>query len=215
MRKNNIIRLIIFGIVLMLFGCSEDLYDEHLNSDKHPILVKRKNFEDLKKNKKLMKSIERFTVKSENSLQRQHYDSINNFYIDLDNVMFTLDSLNHQTYTFKVTRIPSNGLFENLILKTSKTGDFDAVLVQYNENIMVLNSAVTQEILNSINQNVNFIYLGKKNISEINSKFVINEECFEPAYVYMSAHNCTSGEHSFSNGSVCDYWGTSDMATTG
>ena len=129
-RKPILKKLLIFGIAIMLSSCSEDLYDEELNASKHTILVQRKNFEDLKKNKKLMKSIERFTMKVDNSLQRQHYDSINNFYIDLDDVMFTLDSLNHQTYTFKVSRLPDNGLFENLILKTSKDGGFDAILEQ-------------------------------------------------------------------------------------
>lgn len=215
MKKNKFIRILIFGLIFIQFSCEKDLYDEYFNSEKHPILVQRKNFEDLRKNKKLMNSIERFTLKSDRSLQRQYYDSINNFYLDLDNVMFTLDSLNNQTYTFKINRIPSNSMFENLILKSSKIGGFDAILAQYNQNIMNLNSVIPQEIQNSIHQNVNFLYLGKKNISEINSKFVYSGGCFEPGYVYMSGHSCASGEHTFANGANCDYWGTTDMATTG
>lgn len=201
--------------LLVLSSCEKDLYEDHMNSDKHSILVQRKNFEDLKKNTNLMKSIEKFTAKKSNSLQKQYFDSINNFYIDLDNVMFTLDSLNNQTYTFKINRIPSNELFENLILKTSKTGDFDAIIAQYNQNILNLNSTTQLEMVNFINQNVNFIYLGKRTLSEINSKFSFNENCFEPGYVYSSAHTCASGQHSFADGVACDYWGTTDMATSG
>lgn len=216
-RKHILKKLLIFGIAFLLVSCSEDLYDEGLNANKHAILVQRKNFEDLKKNKKLMKSIERFTMKVDNSLQRQHYDSINNFYIDLDDVMFTLDSLNHKTYTFKVSRLPDNGLFENLILKTSKDGGFDAILAQYNQTILNSNLTIPQEIQNSINQNVTFTYLGKKTLSEINSKFSYNEECFEPGYVYVTTagSTCASGHHSFNEGSDCDYWGTTAMATPG
>lgn len=214
-KRKLFLNLFTFGVIFMLFGCSEELYNEYTNSDKHSILVQRKNFDDLKKNKKLMKSIEKFTLKSSNSIQRQHYDSINNFYIDLDNVMYTLDSLQNQTYTFKVNRIPNNGQFENLILKTSKTGDFDAILVQYNQNVLNLNSNNSQEILNSINQNVTFTYLGKKSINEINSKFMYNEECYEPGFVYVAGHSCASGQHSFADGAVCTYWGTTDMATSG
>ena len=62
--------------LLVLSSCEKDLYEDHMNSDKHSILVQRKNFEDLKKNKKLMKSIEKFTSKSTYTLQKQHYDSI-------------------------------------------------------------------------------------------------------------------------------------------
>lgn len=214
-KMKSIKKMIIFSIIFIFFSCEKDLYDEYINSDKHPILVQRKNFEQIKQNKKLMNSIEKFTSKSSNSLQRQHYDSINDFYIDLDDVMFTLDSLNHQTYTFKINRITNNGLLENLILKSSKTGEFDAVLVKYNQNILNLNSVISQEIQNSLNQNVTFTYLGKKSFSEINSKFVINEECFEPGYVFMSGHNCQSGQHSYSDGASCDYWGSSGAATSG
>ncbi len=216
-RKHLLKKILIFGIAFLLASCSEDLYDEELNASKHTILVQRKNFEDLKKNKKLMKSIERFTMKVDNSLQRQHYDSINNFYIDLDDVMFTLDSLNHQTYTFKVSRLPDNGLFENLILKTSKDGGFDAILAQYNQTILNSNLTIPQEIQNAINQNVTFTYLGKKTLSEINSKFSYNEECFEPGYVYVTTPgtSCASGNHSFGDGADCNYWGTTAMATPG
>lgn len=210
-------KLLIFSIIFMLFSCSEDLFDEQVKSQKHPILVQRKNFEDLKKNKKLMKSIEQFTIKVDNTLKKQHYDSINNFYIDIDDVMFTLDSLNHQTYTFKVSRLPDNGLFENLILKTSKDGGFDAILAQYNQTLLNSNLTIPQEIQNAINQDVTFTYLGKKTLSEINSKFSYNEECFEPGYVYVTTpgSSCASGNHSFGDGTDCNYWGTTAMATPG
>lgn len=208
-------KTIIFGLVFILFSCEKDLYDNYLESNKHNLLVQRKDFEDLKKDKALMKSIEKFTLQSKNSLNREYYDTINNFYIDLDNVMFTLDSLNNQTYTFKVNRIPDNGLFENLILKSSQTGDFDAVLAQYNQNLINLTSTSPQGIENAINQYATFTYLGKKTIAEINNKFSINEECFEPGYIYVQGDQCASGNHSFSEGSACTYWGSTNMATTG
>ena len=119
------LKLFALFAVFLQFGCSKDFYDEEINSNKHTILVQRKNFEDLKKNKKLMSSIERFTLNKSNSFQKQYYDSINNFYIDLDDVMFTEDVLNHQTYTFKINRISNNGLLENLILKATNSDDYD------------------------------------------------------------------------------------------
>lgn len=199
----------------MLASCSEDLYD-NIDSNKHHLLVQRKNFEDLKQDKALMKSIEKFTLQNKNSLNRQHYDSINNFYIDLEDVMFTLDSLNNQTYTFKVNRIPDNGLFENLILKSSQSSDFDAILAQYNQNLLNLTTTVPQEIENAINQYATFTYLGKKTIAEINTKFSINEECYNPSYVFVPGNKCASGEHVFSQGNECDYYGNSiNMATPG
>ena len=215
-KKHLLKKIIMFGLVfILLSSCEKDLYDDYLSSNKHSLLVQRKNFEDLKQDKVLMKSIEKFTLRGKNSLNRQHFDTINNFYIDLDNVMFTLDSLNNQTYTFKVNRIPDNGLFENLILKSSQTGDFDAVLAQYNQNLINLTSTSPQDIENAINQYATFTYLGKKTIAEINNKFSINEECFEPGYIYVQGDQCASGNHSFSEGSACTYWGSMNMATTG
>ncbi len=215
-KKHLLKKIIIFGLVFILFSCEKDLYDNYLESNKHSLLVQRKNFEDLKQDKVLMKSIEKFTLRGKNSLNRQHFDSINNFYIDLDDVMFTLDSLNNQTYTFKINRIPDNGLFENLILKSSQTGDFDAVLAQYNQNLFDLTSTSPQDIENAINQYTTFTYLGKKTIAEINNKFSINEECFNPSYVYVPGNKCASGEHVFSQGTECDYYGNSiNMATPG
>jgi hypothetical protein len=82
-------KIIIFGLVFILFSsCEKDLYDDYLGSNKHSLLVQRKNFEDLKQDKALMKSIEKFTLRSKSSLNREHFDSINNFYIDLDNDIY-------------------------------------------------------------------------------------------------------------------------------
>lgn len=102
-------KLLIFGIVLTLFSCEKDLY-ENYTPNNHHLLVQRKNFEDLKKNPKIIKKLEGFVTSKQQILQRHNYDPINNFYIDLDDIMFTQDSLNNQTYTFKIQRSENNNL---------------------------------------------------------------------------------------------------------
>lgn len=72
-----------------------------------------------------------------------------------------------------------------------------------------------KEISSSIKQNVNFIHLGKKTLSDINNKYDASAECFEPGYVYVSGDGCASGQHTFGQGATCDYWGSTGMATTG
>lgn len=217
-KLSKFLSFILFSTIFSLHSCQvEDLAGSKSSNNSKHVVVLRKNFEDLKKDSKLIESLSMFTNLGTSSFQKEYYDPDNDFYIDLDDVMFTLDENDNPTYTFYIRReLESFNGLENLVLKYNKTGEFDAILVQYNDVIMNLNSDDPDKIKQSIDQNVNFVYLGRKTLSDLESKFLeIEQQCFEPGYVYLGSHACTSGAHIFEQGAECDYWGSAGMATSG
>lgn len=64
MRKDNLIRLVFFGIVFMLFGCSEDLFDELKTNSQNGYTFKRVPLNELATNQKFNKAYKKVSQKS-------------------------------------------------------------------------------------------------------------------------------------------------------
>ena len=127
MRKNNLIGLLIFGIVFMLFGCSEDLFDEQINDSKFKV-----NYVDskgLKKNVELLKSLKKERLIDSNISGRIINDTINNFSIDTDFVKH-LQGENFDSYTFKIIEKEESYL-DNLVLMSQNDGSYMPYVMRY------------------------------------------------------------------------------------
>jgi hypothetical protein len=130
MKKMN--KIIILGIVFMLFSCSEDLYDDHISKSKINSKNVSLNDDLLKQNSKLMKSVNQIKSLNNKSYSKIIYDSINNFYIDDENGIF-LDYNGAISYSFRVLRenTAGNSKVENIVFNQTETGDYDSYLLKY------------------------------------------------------------------------------------
>lgn len=127
MKKNNLTRLLIFGIIFMLFGCSEDLFDEQINNSKFKV-----NYVDskgLKKNVELLKSLKKERLIDSNISGRIINDPINNFSIDTDFVKH-LQGENFDSYTFNIIEKEENYL-DNLVLMSQNDGSYMPYVMRY------------------------------------------------------------------------------------
>lgn len=129
------IKLIIFGIVIMLFGCSEDLYEKENSFNTQGIKVSKVSLKEprLQNKTKLIKQVNKVKNKQEvtSNTNRIVYDSINNFYFDDENGMLIETTNGYESYTFKVFReVPNNYELENIVF--SKIGtEYDVTLIKY------------------------------------------------------------------------------------
>ncbi|MFZ4105001.1 hypothetical protein [Flavobacterium sp.] len=125
-------KIIILGIVFMLFSCSENLYDDHFANSKINSKKVSLNDDFLKQNSKLMKSVNQIKNLNNKSYNKIIYDSINNFYIDDENGIF-LDYNGAISYSFRVLRenTTENSKVENIVFNQTETGDYDSYLLKY------------------------------------------------------------------------------------
>ena len=149
MRKDNLIRLVFFGIVFMLFGCSEDLFDEQI--DKSNIKIQRVSMNDskFKENRKLMISVDELLKnQSNNALSRYEYDSVYNFFIDKENgIYIEKDSLD--SYTFSVYKNETDSLVTNIVFNKNADGEYDVILAKYDLLKTDLESLIKSELDNT------------------------------------------------------------------
>lgn len=162
MRKYNLKKLLIFGIIVMLFGCNtpEDLIEKETSSLKLTTL----NSKELKKREKLFSKIESFSefLKLQ-PLNKTVSSEIYNFSVDTNSAKM-LQNGTITSYTFKVNRVVDNGLFENLLITEKQNGELIAQLLQYN-----LTGSEKKSILSGGDVNVN----GKLNVIDIDDPTLI------------------------------------------
>jgi hypothetical protein len=101
MKKNNLIRMLIFGMIFMLFGCSEDLFDEPVREITNRYKIRKTTFNKIKDVK--MKSL---VLKSQKTLISQRaYKStsreLENYIVDTTNVIEISDG-SFSFFTFPI-----------------------------------------------------------------------------------------------------------------
>ena len=129
-------KLLIFGIVFMLFGCSEDLYENENTFNSQGIKISKVSLKEPKfQNKtKLIQEVNK--IKNKQTLasnsHRMVYDSINDFYFDDENGTLIENINGYESYTFKIVReTPIDSRLENVIFSKNQEGDFDTYLAKY------------------------------------------------------------------------------------
>ena len=127
MRKDNLIRLVIFGIVFMLFGCSEDLYEEKKSSTWTKSFTWK--FEDLFQNQKFnraIREIEQIKAKKEFAVNKTVMENQYGFTIS-DRPVNVIENNTITSYTIYVIRDtnPIN-VIENLIIQVNQHNEINA-----------------------------------------------------------------------------------------
>lgn len=131
MRENNLMRILIFGIVFILFGCSEDLFDEQINQN-NKIIARKISMQDIqfKSNEKLIQSVTNLKQIQLNTASKYEYSEVYDFYIDEENgVYLEKDSL--ESYTFPVYKTETDSIITNIVFNKNITGEFDVILAEY------------------------------------------------------------------------------------
>lgn len=143
MRKNNLKRLLFFGIVFILFGCSEDFYEtENYDSG---LIFKLLSREQILANQKLTLKINEVERTNSQIQGKIVYDTIYNFTINTNSATY-INNLGIETYTFEVQRTLGDGKLENLVIREKPNGEFDSFLVKYGFTI-------EQKLLENFNPN--------------------------------------------------------------
>jgi hypothetical protein len=133
--KNNFKLLTkLFSLILMLslFGCEKDLYDDALTPKKE-LSVKHVSLKDLSRteNTDLFKKVDQVNLKRKNALGKIVYDSINHFYFDDENGKIIETADGYKSYTFPIIREVNDGKIENLLFSKNQNGSYDTYTVKY------------------------------------------------------------------------------------
>lgn len=132
-KRKTILKLLIFGIFFMLFGCSEDLYEAE-NKNQYGFKISHKKFQDLlqqPKFKKALTKIEKEREKENLSTNKTIMEEQYGFTI-VENIVNVLENDTITSYTLLVTRenTPEN-VVENLIIQVKSQNEITAFLLKY------------------------------------------------------------------------------------
>ena len=213
-QKLKFILLLLFaGSMLFLQSCEKDLYEEPIYKE-HSLLIQRKNFADIQKRPQLLNKIENVCKKKVNAQGKMIYDSIKQIYIDLDDVMYIKDSVNTETYTFKILRDGEEKI-ENLVVSVKSNGETESYLIKYFQEILST-YATNQESIKEELKQYSEVYLVDDNLYQ-NLQKINYDDCTEVVQVQINVPGvrCHSGQHDATDGELCNYWGTSWEATLG
>lgn len=143
MKKQLFKNLLIFGIIILLTSCSEDLYEEDLNSSNNKTTIKEMKFDKLFKDKKfntLLNKVTNYKSGNNSNTARSAFENQNGFTISNEIVkIITNDCLT--SYTMLVERDCSNSQstgFENLVIQETNLGiNEKAFLIKYMPNQII------------------------------------------------------------------------------
>ena len=203
----------------MLFNCQREdeastaPQDNFKTLDKH-LQITRLYEADINKNRQLLRGIDVVEKKmKERTTNRDIYNATYDFTINTTYAK-AIDDGTTRTYTFGVYRDEDNGLLENLFMVEREDGTFDVSLVQYDLTPMEIEALNNREIVD-VEGKIAFVALDDIS-GDVLGKYYYNGNCYENYWVYNSGNSCASGNHEYSDGNACDYWGdVNQMATSG
>lgn len=146
-KMKTILKLLFFNTILMLFGCSEELFDEQIN--KSNIKIQRISMDDtkFKENHKLMKSVDNLLKnQSKNAINRFEFNSEYDFFIDEENGVY-IEKDNLESYTFPAYKNETDSLVTNIVFNKTTNGDYDVVIAKYNLLKTELNNLTKEELI--------------------------------------------------------------------
>jgi hypothetical protein len=125
-----ILKLLNLIVLLILFGCEKDLYEEPIHQSK--INVEKVSLKDSKSSSKihpnLLKAVSKVHSKNNIEIGKIVYDSINNIYFD-DELGIKITNEDHESYTFKI--IKEGGKLENILFTKNEYNEFDVFKLKY------------------------------------------------------------------------------------
>jgi hypothetical protein len=143
----TILKLLFFNTILLLFGCSEELFDEQIN--KSNIKIQRISMDDtkFKENHKLMKSVDNLLKnQSKNAINRFEFNSEYDFFIDEENGIY-IEKDNLESYTFPAYKNETDSLVTNIVFNKTTNGDYDVIIAKYNLLKTELNNLTKEELI--------------------------------------------------------------------
>lgn len=141
--KQKIKFLIASIMILFLSSCEKDLYENSINNNSKKYIIQTINLNTYnKKPSDLLTFKNKLDNKKRISFQSKIvYDSINNFYIDDENVRL-IQSDNLESYTIGI-KYENSDKIHNIVFDQNEEGDFDSYLVKYDFTSEELNTLST------------------------------------------------------------------------
>ena len=130
-------------MILFLSSCEKDLYENSINNNSKKYIIQTINLNTYnKKPSDLLTFKNKLDNKKRISFQSKIvYDSINNFYIDDENVRL-IQSDNLESYTIGI-KYENSDKIHNIVFDQNEEGDFDSYLVKYDFTSEELNTLST------------------------------------------------------------------------
>lgn len=188
---------------LFITSCSKDNYEESIAKGNNTMKIEVLNSKAIKKEKALSSTINKLNLKLSqlNSLKKNVTSGVYNFSIDTDYCkMITLDSVT--SYTFSITREPSNEDFENIVIKRLPNGELISKLYKYN---------VTPEEKHNILHGIDVDMTNKIEVADIDdteftsSIFQKALLCYQAEMVMSSGTPCKGEEHHAYGDTTCPF----------
>lgn len=141
--KQKIKFLIASIMILFLSSCEKDLYEDSINNNSKKHIIQTINLNTYnKKPSDLLTFKNKLDNKKRISFESKIvYDSINNFYIDDENVRL-IQSDNLESYTIGI-KYENSDKIHNIVFDQNEEGDFDSYLVKYDFTSEELNTLST------------------------------------------------------------------------
>jgi hypothetical protein len=195
MKKNNLIRMLIFGMIFMLFGCSEDLFDEPVREITNRYKIRKTTFNKIKDVK--MKSL---VLKSQKTLISQRaYKStsreLENYIVDTTNVIEISDG-SFSFFTFPIISTDSTKL-ENLVSLNYNDEEYKSYIVEYD---------LSSQEIEALNSNDETIEITPDYITDLetNSRMSPEGPCVIISYESVFACNDANGNTIITEGNLGD-----------
>ncbi len=223
MRHHKLKRYMAMGLLCLattiLFHCQKEedatitSQDTFKTLDKN-LQITRLYEADINKNRQLLRGIDVVEKKiKEGTANRDIYNATYDFTINTTHAK-AIDDGRTKTYTFGVYRDEDNGLLENLFMVEKDDGTYDVSLVQYDLTPLEIEALNNREIVD-VEGKIAFVALDDIS-GDVLGKYYYNGNCYENYYVYQAGNSCASGQHDYTDGNDCDYWGdVNQMATSG
>lgn len=218
-------RFFLWLSLLIAFSCTlqscrnEDLLLSDKKENQKSMSSKILHYQDLIQHTAAFSELMKITKNDDGSQgSRVYTDEENGFTVDLDDCLFMEDPRGQKSYTFKITEIdPKNNnpdILENLVLVEKGGGIFESYIFQYEKDVQLNYFKSEEDLIQNLKQKVKIFGLGEKRDIEINSKIAL---CVgvTATYVEQPGTACLSGQHTYEDGSACEYWGTINMALPG
>lgn len=204
--------IFVIFLLISIISCKTD--DNVFLEENQTQYFKKLNKKEIEKNEKLSKFLYSFKSKQKNLFGKEVKNDYYDFYINTD---FCIEIYNGSkvSYTFQIYEDSSSDIIQNIVMIDEGNEEYNAYLVSYDLS-EVEKDMLTQQKDFSLQDKVKFSWIdGSKVSDDIFSKNVYSSMCYEYTWVYESGHTCASGLHSIEDGAICNYWGTTEMATSG
>ena len=144
-RKHILKKILIFGIAFLLASCSEELFDEAIESSNRNVKIRKISFNEFKKEEKAFNSLQKLKKASATSvLNRLVVDSITGFTIDTETIKEITTTDNYKSYTIFAVDETENQKVVNLLFSEKENGNYEVFMLKYNvtetEKAKILNN---------------------------------------------------------------------------